>query len=103
MLQIFGSHKMQPEKCFLHPPSRRGGSASHSGPPASLLSTGSGHSHDGHQANINRVQEKPLNSVDDLIAQYDNIFTHGNRNAASHLWSQYVLSRSQTLTHDKIQ
>ena len=34
----------------------------------------------------------------DLRAEYYNIFKHGNRNAASHLWSSFLLQRSQQMT-----
>merc|ERR1719263_1335491 len=40
-------------------------------------------------------------SVADLHKEYYNIFKHGNRNAASHLWSSFVLDRSEEMTHDK--
>jgi len=41
------------------------------------------------------------NDVRDLHKEYYNIFKHGNRNAASHLWSKFLLDRSQQLTHEK--
>jgi len=40
--------------------------------------------------------------VRDLHQQYYNIFKHGNRNAASHLWSSFLLDRSHEMTHDKL-
>ena len=33
-------------------------------------------------------------SVQDLHREYSNIFRHGNRNAASHLWSSFILDRA---------
>jgi len=36
-------------------------------------------------------------NVRDLHQQYYNIFKHGNRNAASHLWSSFLLDRSRDL------
>mmetsp|Transcript_13398 Transcript_13398/g.36038 ORF Transcript_13398/g.36038 Transcript_13398/m.36038 type:complete len:318 (-) Transcript_13398:194-1147(-) len=42
-------------------------------------------------------------SPDDLSAKYDTIFSpHKNRNAASHLWSEYILSRASELSHTQI-
>eukprot|EP00933_Yihiella_yeosuensis_P084687 TRINITY_DN992_c0_g1_i1.p1 TRINITY_DN992_c0_g1~~TRINITY_DN992_c0_g1_i1.p1 ORF type:complete len:254 (-),score=45.47 TRINITY_DN992_c0_g1_i1:442-1203(-) len=41
-------------------------------------------------------------SVEDLHKEYYNIFKTGNRNAASHLWSKFILDRSQDLTEDKL-
>merc|ERR1719265_2298038 len=41
------------------------------------------------------------NSVQDLHQQYYNIFKHGNRNAASHLWSKFLLDRSTEMSHEK--
>jgi len=40
-------------------------------------------------------------SVRDLHQQYYNIFRHGNRNAASHLWSKFLMDRSHQMTHEK--
>jgi len=40
-------------------------------------------------------------SVQELHKEYYNIFKHGNRNAASHLWSKFLLDRSEELTHEK--
>lgn len=42
------------------------------------------------------------NNVRDLHQQYYNIFRHGNRNAASHLWSSFLLDRSHEMTHEKL-
>eukprot|EP00440_Ansanella_granifera_P019683 gb/GFBE01021381.1/.p1 GENE.gb/GFBE01021381.1/~~gb/GFBE01021381.1/.p1 ORF type:complete len:291 (+),score=54.95 gb/GFBE01021381.1/:1-873(+) len=40
----------------------------------------------------------------DLAEQYDEIFApSGNRNAASHLWAEFILSRSNSLSHDQIE
>jgi len=41
-------------------------------------------------------------TVRDLHQQYYNIFKHGNRNAASHLWSKFLLDRSHEMTADKL-
>lgn len=39
----------------------------------------------------------------DLEAKYDEIFApSGNRNAASHLWAHYILSRAKSLKHEDI-
>lgn len=35
----------------------------------------------------------------DLHREYRNIFKHGSRNAASHLWSNFILERSSQMTH----
>lgn len=40
-------------------------------------------------------------TVRDLHKEYYNIFKSGNRNAASHLWSRFLLDRSHEMTHDK--
>lgn len=47
---------------------------------------------------------KPWNgeNVRDLHQEYYNIFKNGNRNAASHLWSTFLLDRSHEMTHDKL-
>ena len=37
-------------------------------------------------------------SVQDLHREYNNIFRHGNRNAASHLWSTFIFERSHGLS-----
>ena len=36
--------------------------------------------------------------VDEMHAQYNNIFRTGNRNAASHLWSSWILERAAALS-----
>jgi len=41
-------------------------------------------------------------SVRDLHQEYYNIFKHGNRNAASHLWTKFLLDRSQQMTHERL-
>jgi hypothetical protein len=43
------------------------------------------------------VADVHLESVEDLSQQYGNIFKTGNRNAASHLWSTFILSRASSL------
>jgi len=40
--------------------------------------------------------------VRDLHQEYYNIFKHGNRNAASHLWSKFLLDRSHDMTPEKL-
>jgi len=42
------------------------------------------------------------NHVQDLHREYYNIFKHGNRNAASHLWSKFLLDRSHFMTPEKL-
>jgi hypothetical protein len=42
------------------------------------------------------------NHVRDLHKEYYNIFKHGNRNAASHLWSKFLLDRSTQMSHEKL-
>ena len=37
-------------------------------------------------------------TVRDLHSEYGNIFKHGNRNAASHLWSSYLFERAKQLS-----
>ena len=37
-------------------------------------------------------------TIRELHAEYANIFRHGNRNAASHLWSSFLLDRARYLT-----
>eukprot|EP00929_Paragymnodinium_shiwhaense_P116372 TRINITY_DN8584_c0_g1_i1.p1 TRINITY_DN8584_c0_g1~~TRINITY_DN8584_c0_g1_i1.p1 ORF type:complete len:336 (-),score=65.67 TRINITY_DN8584_c0_g1_i1:299-1306(-) len=39
-------------------------------------------------------------SYQDLHREYHNIFKHGNRNAASHLWSNFILERADQMSHD---
>lgn len=41
-------------------------------------------------------------TVLDLHKEYPNIFTHGNRNAASHLWASFILDRAHEITDAKI-
>lgn len=36
-------------------------------------------------------------SIDELVSHYEQIFKTGNRNAASHLWSSYILDRAAQL------
>jgi len=40
-------------------------------------------------------------TVNDLFREYNNIFKHGNRNAASHLWSRFLIERSAQMTHER--
>ena len=39
----------------------------------------------------------------DLWDEYSNIFRYGNRNAASHLWSSFLLQRSAQMTQDRLE
>ena len=39
-----------------------------------------------------------ISSVQDLHREYPNIFKHGNRNAASHLWSTFIFDRAAGLS-----
>lgn len=41
------------------------------------------------------------NTVRDLHAEYGNIFKYGNRNAASHLWSSFLMERAHQMTDEK--
>lgn len=44
-----------------------------------------------------------LSPVDEMVGAYQSIFApSGNRNAASHLWAEYVFSRSGELTHEEM-
>jgi len=40
--------------------------------------------------------------IQDLHKEYYNIFKTGNRNAASHLWSSFLLDQSKEMTHKKL-
>lgn len=42
-------------------------------------------------------------SIDDMVHDYANIFQSGNRNAASHRWASWILSRANTLTAEELQ
>lgn len=42
-------------------------------------------------------------TVRDLHREYGNIFRYGNRNAASHLWSSFLLQRSGAMSQEKIE
>lgn len=41
------------------------------------------------------------NSIEDLHQEYYNIFKYGNRNAASHLWSKFIIDRASQMTPEK--
>ena len=41
-------------------------------------------------------------TVQDLHAEYRNIFTQGNRNAASHLWASFILDRAHQMSESKL-
>lgn len=42
-------------------------------------------------------------TVQHLHREYGNIFRHGNRNAASHLWSSFILDRSRQMTRERFE
>jgi len=42
-------------------------------------------------------------SARDLHSEYYNIFKHGNRNAASHLWSSFLLQRSPQMSRSRFE
>lgn len=42
-------------------------------------------------------------TVQDLWNEYRNIFKYGNRNAASHLWSTFILERSAQMSPQKLE
>jgi len=46
---------------------------------------------------------KSNGDVTDLHHEYNRIFTHGNRNAASHLWSTFLLERSTQMTRERLE
>lgn len=41
-------------------------------------------------------------TVRDLHAEYPRIFTHGNRNAASHLWATFLFDRAHQMTEERL-
>ena len=45
----------------------------------------------------------PSANVQDLHREYNNIFRHGNRNAASHLWASFLLERSSQMTWERLE
>lgn len=49
---------------------------------------------------IPQVKEAWHPTKGNLQKQYGNIFKSGNRNAASHLWSRFLLERSSQMSHD---
>ncbi len=42
-------------------------------------------------------------TVGDLHREYHNIFRHGNRNAASHLWATFLLERAHQMTWERLE
>jgi hypothetical protein len=42
-------------------------------------------------------------SVQDLHGEYSSIFKHGNRNAASHRWSSFLLERADQMTVERLE
>ena len=45
----------------------------------------------------------PQATVQDLHREYGNIFRHGNRNAASHLWAAFLLDRAHMMTPERLE
>lgn len=45
----------------------------------------------------------PLQSISDLSSHYEEIFPSGNRNAASHLWSAFILKDSKSYTSEQLE
>mmetsp|Transcript_101504 Transcript_101504/g.186123 ORF Transcript_101504/g.186123 Transcript_101504/m.186123 type:complete len:767 (-) Transcript_101504:20-2320(-) len=48
---------------------------------------------------LTAAEEDVLTGIEDLWNRYDDIFPHGNRNAASHRWASHVLERSQSMSN----
>ena len=42
-------------------------------------------------------------TVRDLHREYSNIFRHGNRNAASHLWASFLLDRASSMSTERFE
>ena len=51
-----------------------------------------------HEQQTRRLARAVPVYVDEMHAQYSNIFRTGNRNAASHLWSSWILERAAALS-----
>lgn len=49
------------------------------------------------------VQPWDGKTVQDLHREYGNIFKHGNRNAASHLWSSFLLDRAPFMSAKRLE
>jgi len=49
------------------------------------------------------VQPWDGKTVQDLHREYGNIFKHGNRNAASHLWSSFLLDRAPFMSTKRLE
>ena len=45
----------------------------------------------------------PTANVKDLHREYSNIFRHGNRNAASHLWASFLLSHAPSMSPERLE
>ena len=45
----------------------------------------------------------PSAVVQDLHREYSNIFRHGNRNAASHLWASFLLDRAASMSTERLE
>lgn len=54
-------------------------------------------------ASAQELQQWQQASVKDLHHQYNNIFKHGNRNAASHLWTSFLLERASGISTAQLQ
>jgi hypothetical protein len=44
-----------------------------------------------------------LHTVNELRDQYSNVFKTGNRNAASHLWTTFILERASTMSAEQVE
>lgn len=42
-------------------------------------------------------------SIQELFREYNNIFRHGNRNAASHRWATFLLDRADQMTIERLE
>merc|ERR1719359_531972 len=49
------------------------------------------------------VQPWDGKTVQDLHREYSNIFRYGNRNAASHLWSSFLLDRAPFMSAKRLE
>ena len=45
----------------------------------------------------------PSAVVQDLHREYNNIFRHGNRNAASHLWASFLLNHAPSMSTERLE
>jgi len=49
------------------------------------------------------IPQWPGTQVRDLWGEYSNIFRHGNRNAASHLWSAFLMARASQMAPQRFE